>query len=258
MLFISRMPSEKQLNNFYQSYATFKGYSTTANRSKALTWMQCAAHCSQNPYIEFLEETGGIFGRSLLDVGCSSGRFLELVRYKGGRGSGVELDGAARLEAHSRGFQVDEALPENGDFDITTSFHVLEHLPDPQQTLTGISKVTRNDGRILISVPNATEVASLGADWLGFRVDLEHINFFSIASLTEMLRRQNLLVEHYWEHRQPALIRTDATTPPARNVKERVQAQLQRLTETAMRILAPPPERFLQGTFTLTVLARKA
>jgi 2-polyprenyl-3-methyl-5-hydroxy-6-metoxy-1,4-benzoquinol methylase len=254
MMFVRRIPSERQLTDYYQTYASQKGYT----KQRPLSWLERAAACSQNLYIEATEQTGGLVGRTVLDIGCSTGDFLELIKFKGGRPEGVEIDAPAREEARSRGYTVHATLPGSGPYDVTSALQVLEHLSNPDEMVAAMVRLTKPEGRVLLAVPNAGEVSHLGRDWLGFRVDLEHFNYFTTGTLADLLRRHGLLVEHFWEHRQPHVVRTDIEPKVAGSSwRERLRDRLDRKAVALFRILCPPPERFLEGTFTLSVLARR-
>lgn len=256
MHFVKAVPSEQQLTKFYQRYAFYKGYAEREEvRPLSLRWRDMVYHCSQNLYIETLEQTGGLRDKTLLDMGCSTGTFMQLARFKGAKASGFELDGAARRAAQSIGFEVAERAPEGGArFDIITAFHVLEHLPEPGSWVKDMVRLLKPEGRAVIAVPNATEVRDFGESWIGFRVDLEHLNYFDLKSLSRLLETHGLYVEHAWQHRQPSLLRTD--TPPA-SLDRSLASRAARLLERAYRILSPPVERFLDGSFNLSVLARR-
>lgn len=254
MMFVANLPSATQLDKYYQTYAALKGYTKT----REPTWIERVAGCAQNFYIEVLEETGGITGRTVLDFGCSTGSFMESIRFRGGRPQGIEIDAPAREQARRRGFTVMEAIPETGQYDVTSAFQVLEHLPRPSDMVTAMAKLTKREGRILVATPNASEVAHLGRDWIGFRVDLEHFNYFTIATLADLLRRHGILVEHFWEHRQPNLVRTDIdSSGTSLSLIERLRLRVRRKAANAFRLLNPMPERFLEGTFSLSLVARK-
>jgi len=92
-------------------------------------------------------------GERVLEVGCGAGHVLE--RFEGTTRTGVDLSagmiararrrlgGAARL-ARAAG----ERLPFSaGAFDI-------EHVPDPAAVLAELVRVTRPDGRVVVSIPN--------------------------------------------------------------------------------------------------------
>ncbi len=255
MMFVGTLPSDRQLANYYQTYASKKGYS----QSLKMSWLRRVANCSQTFYVEALQQTGGIFGRTVLDLGCSTGTFMELIRFEGGLPEGVEIDASARDAARSRGFAVAEKIPATGQYDVTLAFQVLEHLHTPGDMLAAMGRLTKPGGRILLAMPNASEVSYLGRDWLGFRVDLEHFNYFTVATVAELLRRHRILIEHFWEHGQPAIMRTDIDESHVQlSLRQRVNMRIQRTAIASLRILFPPPERFQEGTFVLSLLARKA
>lgn len=254
LVFVARAPSATQLMAFYQRYAAYKGYADDKEvRPQRLSWNQLVYHCSQSFYIEILEKTGGLSGRSLLDMGCSTGNFMQLARFKGAYAQGVEIDEAARKAAEAVGFSVQAQPPANGQFDIVTAFHVLEHLTDPRRYVADMAKLVKPEGRVLIALPNATEVRDFGAAWIGFRVDLEHLNFFDVHTLSRLLAQEGLFIEHCWQHHQPALTRTDVAPPSRRRPMAKAAWWLERL----YRIASPPPHQFLEGSFSLSVIARR-
>jgi SAM-dependent methyltransferase len=253
MMFVRQMPSGRQLGTYYQSYASHKGYV----RERPLSWLERVVATSNNLYIEALEQTGGLVGRTVLDIGCSTGVFLELLRFKGGCPEGVEIDAPARTQARDRGLTVHAVFPESAQYDVTCALQVLEHLANPGEMVAAMARATKAEGRVVLGVPNASEVSRLGRQWIGFRVDLEHFNYFTVGTLADLLRRHSLLIEHFWEHRQPRIIRTDIEPEVPIGWRQQLRDRVNRHAIRLLQALAPPPERFLEGTFTLSVLARK-
>jgi SAM-dependent methyltransferase len=73
---------------------------------------------------------------------------------------GVEVDPEASERARLKGLSVFtgelfEANFPNNFFDVVRMSYVLEHLPNPKQTLIEIKRILRPHGRIYISVQNA-------------------------------------------------------------------------------------------------------
>ncbi len=98
----------------------------------------------------------------LLDIGAGKGGFVSLARKKGYEAKGIEP--SVRFCEYAResyGVQVDEGYLERGmhfkdeKFDVITLFHVLEHVPQPQELLGTISQYLKEDGVVYIEVPNA-------------------------------------------------------------------------------------------------------
>jgi SAM-dependent methyltransferase len=149
-------------------------------------------------------------GRRILDVGCGEGALgAELKAAGAAEVTGIEItgpaaDGAAtRLDRLVRGDVRDAPLPfEPGEFDYMIFADVLEHLPDPEQVLTRLRPYLRDDGRIVVSVPNMRFLPVLLKlifdRWsytdAGVR-DRTHLRIFTRRSFVRMLRSQGLVVE---------------------------------------------------------------
>jgi SAM-dependent methyltransferase len=251
MHYLPHLPSASEVDRFYQSYGAFKTYQPPHLSRRTLK-----RQARRDIHLHILEQTGGLAGRHLLEYGCSYGTFLQLARLRGARVSGIEPDQAARAYVSSLGITVSPSAPPapsaEPDLDIVGAFQVLEHVADPDAFIAEASRRLRRHGRLLLGIPNGREAEVVGPTWAGFRVDLEHFNYFSIGTLSRLLARHGLYVDHFWEYMQPVL---QPPVPPTR------WARVRRL------ILGdgacPPPalstqDFFWKGTFILTVLARKA
>ena len=99
-------------------------------------------------------------GGRLLDIGCGNGTELYKLKLMGWEVYGVEMDVEASERARSKGISVftgdlfEANYPDHFFHAVRMSF-VLEHLPNPKQTLIEIKRVLRPHGRIYISVQNA-------------------------------------------------------------------------------------------------------
>lgn len=100
-------------------------------------------------------------GMRVLDVGASSGAWLELAERQGARAIGVEIGAATAAAARERGFDMrsgtlEQVLPElSGErFDLITYWDVLEHLADPLGELELARQLLAPEGRIAATFPN--------------------------------------------------------------------------------------------------------
>ncbi len=100
-------------------------------------------------------------GMRILDVGASSGAWLEVAGTQGCRATGVEIGASTAAGARSRGLDVrtgtlGELLGTLDDerFDLITFWDVLEHLPDPRQELAMARALLAADGLIAATFPN--------------------------------------------------------------------------------------------------------
>lgn len=96
--------------------------------------------------------------RSVLDVGCGSGIFLDLARRANLRTIGLELNAGAGKEAMAKGHQIISKLLEavavnelGGPVDLVTLFHVVEHVEKPSELLTQARKLIRPGGKLIFS-----------------------------------------------------------------------------------------------------------
>ncbi|HET7035103.1 MAG TPA: class I SAM-dependent methyltransferase [Thermomicrobiaceae bacterium] len=123
----------------------------------------------------------------LLDVGCASGDFLAAMRDRGDwRVRGLEPSATAVARARaSYGLTVDEgslesACYEPGSFDVITMWEVLEHVPQPRETLRRVYELLRPGGTLVMSMPcrDALDARIFGTYWIGLDVP-RHFSIFS-------------------------------------------------------------------------------
>lgn len=114
--------------------------------------------------LRHLEKLKRVSGTRLLDVGCSSGWFLEAAARAGGKASGIEPDEffyrrltaqlPREVEVVHGFFPADLPGSWNG-FDWITFHDVFEHLPDPPAVLKAVQERLAPDGYLVLSLPSA-------------------------------------------------------------------------------------------------------
>lgn len=241
MAYLAEVPTPADLDALYARYGEFKSFTDVP-----LSSSEMKVAIAADPYLSILERTGGLEGRSLCEIGCSSGRFLELARRMGAEVCGVELDEKARLALDRKGIPAAAEFPAGKTFDIVCAFHVLEHLTAPDGLVAASASALQADGRFLAAVPNGNEAGRAGPTWVGFRADLEHLNYFNLSALSLLLSRHGLWVEQWWERDQPDLQRP--RTPGAIGPLQRIKSRLRGITD---------PGPFRAGNFGLIALARR-
>src|SRR5581483_10801946 len=87
---------------------------------------------------------------NVLDIGCASGYFLEVLRGDGWKVQGIELDPrmidvlkTKSIPAYTNAF---DTFQSNEKYHLITLFDVLEHLPDIQDTFKRLSALLHPDG----------------------------------------------------------------------------------------------------------------
>ena len=100
-----------------------------------------------------------VSGKNLVEFGCGSGEFLKSVKPFCNQTIGIELQESYLEGMNAAGITCFNDIKniENQSVDILSSFHVIEHLPNPIETLTQIRKKIAIGGKILIEVPHAND-----------------------------------------------------------------------------------------------------
>lgn len=149
---------------------------------------------------------------ALLDLGCSSGAFLESLKGDSWELYGIEMsaEGAKAAEAKS-GAQVFigdilEAPFAAESFDVITCFDVLEHVYDPLRVLLKVEEWLRPGGIFYVLVPNidSAEARAFKSYWHGLELP-RHLFHFSPASLQNLARTVGLTEVSLVTRRNPAV-----------------------------------------------------
>jgi SAM-dependent methyltransferase len=86
-----------------------------------------------------------------------------------------------------------EAGFDPGSFDLVTLWHVLEHLPDPFAAVQCCSRLLRDDGLLVVEVPNLESWQSRAAGVMAFHLDPpRHVLQFTSAALQALCARNGL------------------------------------------------------------------
>ena len=155
-------------------------------------------------------------GSSVLDVGCACGTLAQILyKKKQCHVSGIEYNTenfaiCRKLHIFENLWQIDlnqlkkEQLNNfNQYFDAIILGDVLEHLINPEQVLSLLKDLVKENGRVLISLPNIGH-ASIKSNLLLGRfdyteqgiLDKTHLRFFTAHSIIAFLTKQNLRINH--------------------------------------------------------------
>ena len=133
----------------------------------------------------------------VLEVGCSTGTFLELFKNKGWEVWGIEPSESGEI-ARKKGIRVLNAYFEEADvptnyFDVVILNHTLEHLENPVVILQKAKKVLKNGGIVFVDVPNFDSLSSkvMGKYW-GYLAPTEHLWHFTPDTLTKTFIKMGL------------------------------------------------------------------
>jgi len=188
--FISPLPTEAQLTDFYNMsnyycLAENRGYADYSSLEEA----------SKKMYRDFLKDPhlSGRFdfsNKTILDVGCAFGYFLDVAREAGARelwGTDITSESEKVISRKGyisvRGAFENIVLPEN-HFDFVFMGDVFEHLLDPFAAAKKVSRIMKRGGFVLITTVNFDSLfaRSAGKRWR-LMVPPEHIFYWTARAI---------------------------------------------------------------------------
>jgi 2-polyprenyl-3-methyl-5-hydroxy-6-metoxy-1,4-benzoquinol methylase len=175
---------------------------------------------ARNEIASFLNDSPGL----VVDIGCGGGAMGRLIKEKfpGTRVIGIERNPHAA--EHARQYldtvicddldkiEIGDHIGE-AEIDTVLLLDVLEHLYDPWSTLRRIRSWLQPAARVLASVPNVRNLATLdelaGGRW-DYRengvLDISHVRFFTRATLLQLFEETGYSVQHMEPLTQPQWI----------------------------------------------------
>lgn len=142
---------------------------------------------------------GGDTPRSLLDIGCSAGGFLDIAARRGYRTTGLELNAEEAAVCRRGGHEVVETTLEELDgtrrFDLISLWDVYEHVKDGRSLLSKAREHLTEGGAVFIQSPTQDALAArILQERCNMFDGLEHVNLYSHANLEAMADRCGMKV----------------------------------------------------------------
>ena len=96
--------------------------------------------------------------KTILEIGCGRGYFLQLAELKGAKASGLEFNSQAIDNKVCNSPVYNEIIEEHAEkgnrYDVVLSFQVLEHVSKPREFLTSAISCLKDNGYLILSTPN--------------------------------------------------------------------------------------------------------
>lgn len=192
------IPTIEELTQVYrQEYYSLEKPDYIQRHSEDLDWWNLVYSERYDTFEQFL-----LSGRRrILDVGSGPGFFLLHGMKRGWKPLGLEPSSQAATHSRDLGLNVVENFlteqtgKELGDvFDVVHLSEVLEHLPDPRNTISIARNLLSAGGLICVVVPNdynpfqsvLREVCNYKPWWVA---PPHHLNYFDADSLSRLLER---------------------------------------------------------------------
>ena len=143
-----------------------------------------------NIYNAGLDDIQEIFSSlsNILDIGCSSGTFLDLAKKRKLDTFGIELNKTEYIFSKEKGHKVYNDLLENinfeENFDLITLWDVFEHLIDGEFYLNEMKKNLTNNGLIFLQIPSSDSLAAkILREHCNMYDGLEHVNLYGVETI---------------------------------------------------------------------------
>jgi SAM-dependent methyltransferase len=199
LVWLTHPPKPEEMNQHYTE--AYDRLISTAGEYSPVRWRE------RNAALAPHRQSG-----TLLDLGCSSGAFLQSLTGKDWNLYGIEMsaDSAkkAREKTGAKVFVGDilEAQFPAESFDVVTCFDVLEHLYEPRKIAAKVAGWLRPGGIFYVLVPNvdSAEGRVFGSYWHGLELP-RHLFHYSPASLKFLAQSVGLREVSVETRRNPAV-----------------------------------------------------
>lgn len=198
MLETTPQPSANTLSEYYKSEDYISHTDSKRN------WFEKAYHFVRGMALKRklkLINSFPVSGKTILDVGCGTGDFLQTAKNNSWNVYGIEPNEKARAIANSKTrnqvFDTNTLQEfESGAFDVITLWHVLEHLPNLETEIQNLNRLLKPNGRLVIAVPNfkSYDAKHYNAFWAAYDVP-RHLWHFSQTSISKLFSKHNLEIE---------------------------------------------------------------
>jgi len=190
MLVTHPQPELVTLSKYYES----KEYISHTDNKKGLTSFlyQFVKTNSLQKKIKLISTLNNGVG-TLLDIGAGTGDFLNSAKKYGWEINGVEPNEGARKLAHQKGVDLKSSIDvvKGKKYDVITLWHVLEHLPNLEDTINKIEELLKPGGTLIIAVPNfkSYDAKYYKSFWAAFDVP-RHLWHFSRKSMEKIFSKK--------------------------------------------------------------------
>ena len=185
MVFAKKIPGSDELESHYDQYS----------RDDYLSPVTIKRYHELLDTFEKYRKTGKI-----LDVGCGIGYFLEEAKNRGWDVHGTEFTSDAVNICRDKGISMTEGVLNVGyykleDFDVLTSFEVIEHIHNPLEEIHKFNQLLRKGGLLYVTTPNFNSflryLLKSKYNVISFP---EHLLYFTKTTLSMALHESNFKI----------------------------------------------------------------
>lgn len=183
LIFVDPIPSNEELNAFYQDYHKTSQYTgkIESKQRRARKRIKSVKKLAKD--------------KSFVDIGCNAGFAVEAARTLGLDAYGIDVDKTA-IDYAKRYFpqatfdamSIQDLAATGKTFDIIYCSEVIEHLPELHSFVDALYTILEQDGVLFLTTPDMGHY-SIKKDQLGWDAvrPPEHLFYFSKKSLGQLL-----------------------------------------------------------------------
>ena len=207
--FINKIPDKKVIyetyDQYYKTIRPVKFDDVLAEQIKKNTKRVLKSADYDVRIKKLISIAGDLKGKQILEIGCGTGEFLYYLSALGADVIGCDLSKEAcdfinnylQIKVFHGG--IEDNAEKIGKVDIVLLNDVIEHFIDPLKTLEKINLLLNKDGMIIIWTPNgsnAGKTLECARNWIGFSIDLEHLQYFSYRTISKIADKFNFDIVH--------------------------------------------------------------
>lgn len=278
--YTSRVPPKVAIvetyKNYYETIMPVKFDNTLADDIKKATTRMIKTRNYDFRLIRLIALTGELQGKRIIDIGCGTGQFLFYLSSLGADVVGCEMsEEACHFIKEHLGIQVfyggiEEHIGKIGKVDVVLLNDVIEHFIRPLDVLNAVNSILEKNGLIVIWTPNggnAGRSVETAKKWVGFSIDLEHMQYFSPTSIIRIAKKYNWELVHLESMGYPCIEKLKSLKPSTRKQRfSRVRYKVSgtfgdtmfgRVTKAVFREFVKLPE-YKMGTYNLFAILRNS
>lgn len=192
LVYVNPRPNPQELQGYYSKEYYESNWSVVGELDSRL-------FLDLNRRIEYV----GRYKKSgrVLDVGCGSGDFLGEMKAIGWDVYGVDASrsacdrAVAKIGTNIYCGSLDDCHFVGEFFDVVTMWHVLEHVDDPNATIKEIGRILKNDGLLILEVPNIDSPIYKATRQYYSALDVpRHLIHFSLKTIERLIVRNGFRI----------------------------------------------------------------
>ncbi len=190
-----------------KNYYTKAYFTGNSNRAGYADYDEDATIVQANAkkYLQILTAHGS--NRSLLDVGCATGTFLDTAKKAGWDGWGIDVSKYAISKAKKKfESKVKHGILKNNTFGskkfhAVTLLDVFEHIGNPRSLLKTAKKLLKPKGILVINTGDSSSLMAKieGKKWHYF-IPPQHVFFYSQHNIKTLLQSEGFKVKRIYHH----------------------------------------------------------